>query len=414
MRRRPLAARVAMLGTLYLAQGLPFGFQATALPVMLRRQGVGLEEVGFAGALALPWMIKLVWGPAVDAFHVAAIGRRRSWILPLQAGLALSCGAAAFVDPETQLPVLLALVFAMNLCAATLDVAVDGLAIDLLAPDELGPGNIAQVVGFKLGMLTTGGLLLASLSAVGWHGFFAIMAGLVALVLMITIVWREPETGGAERAEGLGEVWRAMKRAVSQPGAAWVLGFIATYKLGEAAADAMFKPFLVDAGFEDFEIGMWVGTWGTVASLTGSIAGGLLARRVPLLRAVAITALLRAGPVAGQWALAWFGPSAASVIAVTTSEHFFGGALTTAMFAFMMSRVDRTIGATHYTALATIEVLGKAPAGILSGVLARALGYAGVFGVATVLSVAFLGLLWPVRRAISGPAPASRAPRSPG
>ena len=45
MRRRPLAARVAMLGALYLAQGLPFGFQATALPVMLRRQGVGLEEV---------------------------------------------------------------------------------------------------------------------------------------------------------------------------------------------------------------------------------------------------------------------------------------------------------------------------------------------------------------------------------
>ena len=127
-----------------------------------------------------------------------------------------------------------------------------------------------------------------------------------------------------------------------------------------------------------------------------------------------LTAALRALPVAGQWALAAFGPTAAGVIAVTTAEHFFGGALTTAMFAFMMSRVDRRIGATHYTALATVEVLGKAPAGILSGVLARAVGYHGVFAIATLLSVAFLGLLFPVRRAISAPGPGSRDPRPLG
>lgn len=414
MPRRPLATRVALLGALYLVQGLPFGFQAIALPVMLRRQGIGLEEIGFAGALAAPWMLKLVWAPAVDAYHVGAIGRRRSWILPLQLGLALSCGAAAFVDPEAQLGMLLGLVLAMNLFAATLDVAVDGLAVDLLDPSELGPGNIAQVVGFKLGMLTTGGLMLAYLATLGWPRFFFVMAGLVVAVLVVTLVWREPEAPAAQRSEGIGDVWRAARRAVRLPGAGWVLAFIATYKLGEAAADAMFKPFLVDEGFGDDQIGLWVGTWGTVASLTGSVAGGLLARRLPLLGAVALTAALRALPVAGQWALAAFGPTAAGVIAVTTAEHFFGGALTTAMFAFMMSRVDRRIGATHYTALATVEVLGKAPAGILSGVLARAVGYPGVFAIATLLSVAFLGLLFPVRRAISAPGPGSRDPRPLG
>jgi len=200
MPRRPLATRVALLGALYLVQGLPFGFQAIALPVMLRRQGIGLEEIGFAGALAAPWMLKLVWAPAVDAYHVGAIGRRRSWILPLQLGLALSCGAAAFVDPEAQLGMLLGLVLAMNLFAATLDVAVDGLAVDLLDPSELGPGNIAQVVGFKLGMLTTGGLMLAYLATLGWPRFFFVMAGLVVAVLVVTLVWREPEAPAAQRS----------------------------------------------------------------------------------------------------------------------------------------------------------------------------------------------------------------------
>ncbi len=57
------------------------------------------------------------------------------------------------------------------------------------------------------------------------------------------------------------------------------------------------------------------------------------------------------------------------------------------MFALMMARVDRRIGATHYTLLASVEVFGKSPATWLSGLLAERLGYAGLFllGVGTVV-----------------------------
>lgn len=398
--RDALWRRLTILGALYFVQGLPFGFQATALPVLLRRQGTSLEAIGFAGALALPWMLKLLWAPAVDAFHVPRLGRRRTWILPLQLGLAATCGAASFVDPERGLLVLLGLVFLMNLFAATMDIAVDGLAVDLLDAHELGLGNVAQVDGFKLGMLTTGGLLLMFLSQLGWSGMFAVVCGLVSMVLVLTLLWREPDAPhAAEGPLALAEVWRALVRTARQPGAGWLLIFIATYKIGESAADAMFKPFLVDMHYDEAQIGLYVGTFGTVASLAGSFAGGLAARRLPVLSALAVAAGLRALPMIGQWALAAFGVSDAGVIAVTITEHFFGGALTTTMFAFMMSRVDRRIGATHYTALATVEVLGKTPASLLSGVLARHLGYAGVFGVGAILSIAFLGLIVPLRRA---------------
>ena len=83
---------------------------------------------------------------------------------------------------------------------------------------------------------------------------------------------------------------------------------------------------------------------------------------------------------------------------MTCFEHLFGGALTTAMFAYMMSRVDRRIGATHYTLLAAVEVWGKLPAAWLSGFIAARASYATLFAVATVLSVAFLALLAPLAR----------------
>jgi hypothetical protein len=111
---------------------------------------------------------------------------------------------------------------------------------------------------------------------------------------------------------------------------------------------------------------------------------------------VGIAAALRALPVAGEWWLAAVEPTAGRVVAVTCAEHFFGGALTTALFAYMMSRVDRRIGATHYTLLATLEVWGKLPSAGMSGLVADHTSYVFVFALATLLSLAYLLLLVPL------------------
>jgi len=403
--------RLGILWTLYFVQGLPFGFQATALPVYLRSSGMSLAGVGLATALALPWSLKPLWAPLIDRYGSARLGRRKSWILPLQALLAVTCFAAAKVPPNDGLASLLWLVLAMNLLAATMDIAVDGFAVDVLTTRELGHGNIAQVVGYKAGMLTGGGLLVWASGTIGWTGLFVSMAVLVTLSLLVTLSWDEnavvlenrPPAEPAAPAEPAphrrtGEILAALRRAVTSSGAGWLILFVGTYKLGESMADTMFKPFLVDAGYREAQIGLWVGTWGMLCSIAGSVGGGLLARRMPLLRVVGWCAVARALPVAGEWWLTQVDPTPNRILAVTCFEHLFGGALTTAMFAYMMSRVDRKIGATHYTVLAAVEVWGKLPAAWLSGFIAARASYATLFAVATVLSIAFLALLAPLAR----------------
>lgn len=397
------AGKIGLLLALYFVQGLPFGFQAIALPVYLREEGVSLTGIGFVGLLALPWVLKIFWAPLVDRYHLPALGRRKSWIVPAQAGLAACAFIAAGVDAEQHLQLVLALVFAMNFFAATQDIAVDGWAVSLLGEDELGPGNAAQVVGYKIGMLTGGGLLVWLSQRVGWTGLFLAMGVLVSAVLAGVILVRERDDGAALEAgesepESLGLILRTLFRSLRIPGMGWVLLAVATYKLGESMIDAMFKPFLVDVGFERGDIGLWMGTWGMGASLAGSLAGGWLARALPLWRALFLAAALRALPLVGEWWLSLTVPSDTDVIAITLAEHVFGGALTTCMFAFMMSRVDKSIGATHYTLLASIEVLGKSPGSWLSGVLADAAGYSVTFGVGVLVSLGFLGVLWPLRR----------------
>jgi MFS family permease len=190
-----------------------------------------------------------------------------------------------------------------------------------------------------------------------------------------------------------------LARAMAIRGTGWLLLFIGTYKLGESMLDVYFRPFLKESGVRTQDIGLWVGTLGNALSVIGSIAGGLLASRIAVFRAVGITAALRVLPLVGEWGLAVVGPSAGAVVAVTCAENFFGGALTTAMFAYMMARVDRRVGASHFTLFATVELLGKVPGGPIAGLM-RAAGstYASIFGTGTVLSIVFLALLLPLRR----------------
>lgn len=380
--------KLAPLFALYFAQGLPFGVQATALPLLLRERGASLETIGFASLLAAPWLAKALWAPLVDRYGSARFGRRKSWIVPMQLALAVTALVAAHTQGVTALA---AIVLAMNLFAATQDIAVDALAVGWLEPHQLGPGNAVQVVGYKLGMLTGGGLLVWASTWIGWAGLFYAMAALMIAVLLFTLTIREPsarsETDPPVKAA---QIAARLREVVRHPGSRALLVVMLTYKTGETLADVMWKPMLLDRGFEAAQIGLWAGTFGMLFSLLGSAGSGVLARSVPLPRALVWIASARALGVLGEW---WVSATpdagAGAVIAVTCLEHLAGGAITTVVFALMMRHTDRQIGATHYTLLASLEVLGKLPVATLSGVLATRVGYPALFAIGTVLCVAF-------------------------
>jgi len=390
-------AKIVILFLLYFSQGLPFGFQAFALPIYLRTENISLTAIGFASALAAPWIFKALWAPLVDRYGSSKIGRRKSWIIPTQVLLLLTVLFASTIEPGENLMMLLMSVFLMNLFAATQDIAVDGLAVDILEPEDLGPGNAAQVVGYKAGMLVSGGLLVWLSGFIGWGGLFIVMAMLILIPLLAIIFYREKGSKHfiqADERYQFRQILDLIVKSFKLPGAGWLILFIAFYKLGEIMMDIMFKPFLVDAGFSASQIGLWVGTWGMAASLAGSFFGGFLSKKITIYRALFVSAILRIIPLVFEWGLTLIQPGDLSVITVTVTQHFFGGMLTTAMFAFMMSRVDKRIGATHYTILASVEVLGKSPGAWFSGMLAESLGYSGLFAIGTVLSVMIL-LLFP-------------------
>jgi len=80
--------RLTAFFLLYVTEGIPLGFTATAIATQMRRQGVGAAAIGaFVGSLYLPWAFKWAAGPIVDTLTSDRLGRRRMWIVLAQLGM---------------------------------------------------------------------------------------------------------------------------------------------------------------------------------------------------------------------------------------------------------------------------------------------------------------------------------------
>lgn len=375
---------LVLVGSLYLAQGLPYGFFTGALPVLLREQGLSLKAISATSLLYLPWALKFLWAPAVDQ-----LGTRRQWLLPLQLSSVVLAVLITQADPAHGLTPLLAALFLFNLVAATQDVATDGLAVRLLDPRERGLGNGLQVGGYRLGMVLGGGALLALYGWAGWDAMCLAMAGL--LLLATLPVWRLREPAAPREARRAGPAlalqWWARLR---QPGLPALLALIVLYKFGDSMVAGLVGPFMKDSGLSTGEIALVKGTIGSTVTLAGAAAGGWIAYRLGRRTAMLACGLAQAASLVLYLAAA-LAPTAALIYAASTAEHLLGGMATVALFTLMMDASDPEHAGADYTLLACALVLAQGLAQFTGAAMADALGYVPMF--ATGCAIAFAGCL---------------------
>lgn len=384
-----------LLASLYFSQGLPFGFFTQALPVLLREDGASLSRIGVSGLLFLPWALKWLWAPWVDASRT-----RKGWIVPLQLATIVTALALAAVDGSSadklfwlRLAIVLSALF-----AATQDVPTDALAVNLLKPQERGLGNAVQVGGYRLGMVLGGGVLMIVLDRLGWALTFVAMAAFLALTLLPVLRFRESEVLATPTVPRVANPLRGIWARLARPGMAALLLWLVAYKFGDAMASAMAKPYLVDEGFSKSEIGFWAGIVGSAGGLLGAVLGGFASDRLGRRRALLLCGVAQTLAVALYAAHAHGIGEAGWLKAAVALEHLLGGMATVALFTLMMDASEEAHAATDYTLQASMVVIATGLASMAGGVLGDALGFGAMFALSALLSAAGCALLlWALR-----------------
>lgn len=72
-----------LLVLLYFLQGIPMGLASGSVPFLLKSH-LSYAQIGVFSLASYPYSLKLLWSPIVDAVWSPALGRRKSWIMPIQ------------------------------------------------------------------------------------------------------------------------------------------------------------------------------------------------------------------------------------------------------------------------------------------------------------------------------------------
>ncbi|HXD04602.1 MAG TPA: MFS transporter [Burkholderiaceae bacterium] len=206
-----------------------------------------------------------------------------------------------------------------------------------------------------------------------------------------------------------GPVFGAWVELLGRPGMLSVLLFILLFKLGDAAMGFMVKPFWVDSGFSNQQIGLVSVNLGLAFSIAGGLVGGWYVDRAGIFRGLWVLGLWQAISNLAYAGAAYVVPHAAPgsevaiahqaiVYSCSALESFTSGLGTGAFLAFLMAITSKARATTEYAILSSIFAFSRAVAGWAGGIGAQELGYASYFFLTFWLSFPAFALLPQVRR----------------
>jgi PAT family beta-lactamase induction signal transducer AmpG len=391
-----LRPRVLVILFLGFSSGLPLALSGETLRVWMADRGVDLGTIGLLSLAGLPYTLKFLWAPIVDAWQVpvlSRLGRRRGWLVASQLVLMATIVFLGTRDPLYS-PLAVGLAALLVACAsATQDIIVDAFRVQSLPTDEQAAGMASYVAAYRVGMLASGAGVIgfsAWLETTGlskaavWPIAYAGAALLVLVGLAAALFAKEPENHAEpETEEGDGPLRRLFVTArgafadfLLRDAAIAVLAFVVLYKLCDALAGTMTAPFVLSLGYSKAAYAAIVKGVGLAALLIGGFAGGAVARTLSLSAALWLGAFIQ---MFSNLVFVWLGYQETSTWALTVAivVENFAGAIGTVIFVAYLSALcrDPLHTATQYALLTALASTGRTFFSSGTGFAAAALGW---------------------------------------
>ncbi|MEQ1704477.1 MAG: AmpG family muropeptide MFS transporter [Rickettsiales bacterium] len=406
--------RLLVVLALGFISGLPLALSASTLSVWLTESGVSLSAIGLFAAVGTPYTLKFLWSPLIDGLKLpiftALFGKRRGWLIATQLLLIASLIALGTSNPAENAWIVALFALFVATSSATQDIVIDAYRVEILPVEEQGAGAAMVVLGYRLGMITSAAGALFLATEFGWAITYAIMAALIPLAWLAIAIGGEPEMVDSGQWAEVDElvirhpssVINWLQKHVIEPFTdfmqrdAWlgILLFILLYKLGDAFMGAMTNPFLINIGFTKNQIATVVKLYGVIATIVGSLIGGVLVARIGMMRTLWICGILQAFTNLVFVAQARIGADEIFLAFSISLENISGGMGTAAFVAFISSLVNKQFTATQYALLSSFSAFGRTWLSTPAGWFAGKLGWEAFFILSVILAIPGLVVLW--------------------
>ncbi len=417
--------RILLLGII---SGFPWVLIGSSLSLWLKEEGLSRSTIGWAGLIFAVYAFNYLWAPLIDRIRIPwltdKVGHRRGWIIVMQLIILLSLLCWNFVDPTTNLALVISVGLIIAIASATQDITVDALRIEQVGKNEgksMQAGAAMAVVGWWTGYKLGGVISLNTaeyFEKAGFENYWQLtflILGIVIIACNIALMFVH-ESQPTERQEAQRRTDEMIQKKLGSSNfvtklAAWIsgtiagpiisffkkngfrialgiLGFVFLFKIGEAFLGRMSIVFYKEIGFTKSDIAIYSKGLGWITTVVFTLLGGLFAIRSGVIKAMFVSGILMASTNLLFSLLAWSGKSEWLFAIAVVFDDMAAAFATVAFVAFISMLVDRTYTATQYALLASIGTAGRTTLAASSGAMVDWLnGDWGIFFIITAIMV---------------------------
>ncbi|CAK67072.1 unnamed protein product (macronuclear) [Paramecium tetraurelia] len=175
-----------LLILLYIYQSTILSLFTIIIPILLAEKGYTFEQQGMYSLISYPFYFKFLFAPIIDLYQFQFLGKRKSYILPINLILSVILLYLSRMDILTNYHILWIFGFILCLFLGIQDIAIDGLATDL-CKQEGESAALLQNIGFTIGNSFLGNFLFIALYSnqiCSLETFFMLLS-IVGLILTI-------------------------------------------------------------------------------------------------------------------------------------------------------------------------------------------------------------------------------------
>ena len=396
--------RVAAMLFLGFSAGLPFALVAGTLAAWLTRSGFSMTSVGMFAWVGILYAFKFVWAPLVDQLQIPVLtklmGRRRSWMLIAQLGVAAGLVAMASAGPTDNLVLFAALAVFVAFSSATQDIVIDAWRIEAVDTELQGGMAASYQFGYRIALLVSSGVALAIGGVYSYALAYQAMAVLMGVGMLAVLVVGEPESSlqaGTQQISIVDDPARWFYEGVVEPFAEFfrrnasqavvILLFIGIYRISDMVLGVMANPFYLETGFSELQILGYVKTVGLPAGFAGIFVGGLAVARYGLGGPLVFGAVILAVTNLSFAGLAILGANVPFLVITICADNLAMGFTGTVFIAYLSSLTNVSYTATQYALFTSLMILpGKLISGF-SGIVVDAMGWVSFFVYAALMGV---------------------------
>ncbi len=339
------------------ASGLPLILTGRTLQAWMTDAQVDLKTIGLTAFFGLPYSWKFLWAPLFDRYRLPFLGKRRGWLTVVQALLVLSLLLMATVDPKEETYLLAIAAILVSFFSASQDILLDAYRREYLHEQDLALGTSIFVGGYRGALWVAGGGALIIASYIPWQATMQVMALLTGIGLITTFFIREPIHTLPPPKRLIDSFWHPLKDFFHRKGAWVIILFILLFKMGDSIAGNTLMKFYNDMGYTKPEIAFWAKTLAIFTAVLGGLLGGIIVKKIGLVRSLVLFGIFQALSTAAFAILANSAKDIYLFGAVIGFEDLTSGMGSAAFLAFMAHLTNTRFSATQYALLSSLASL---------------------------------------------------------